>query len=451
MPSIYDVATWEPVLRIVRAGLTEGGFYAGFASRGAASLPGPAPVPRNGRALLVEDMREQWDALQSLQSALAADGLDLISYLVEESALHLFIPGPAVEPGPGAHPGALLLVEGAVPEPWRRLPDPAPGSVPAPTADPVLLERVLRERLASSIGATEAEIAAAEAQLGVALPEELKAVYRVTRARWEDYGDDYDASDREARAVGCELYPIDGLSIVDAAARPAPWAAAAREAAVTAPGAEVQGLAGSPGWIAFGGTGGGDHYAIDLTPGPGGHLGQVILIDHEQYVGASLVASSLTDFVQGRRVDPPADRAEAPVVAHVNSAHSTSIEAAVHPDLEVLNIGFWNGEPLRLAPLAGLPRLRTLTVQPGALADPLEIAGLTRLEYLSLGLAEWRTLLDAGAVPRTLAAAGFELRNGQHPIPVVEIANELLALWDRPLITQVTFGAQADGLVPGRG
>jgi hypothetical protein len=123
-------------------------------------------------------------------------------------------------------------------------------------------------------------------------------------------------------------------------------------------------------------------------------------------------------------------------VARVNIGSLTSVQAAAHPELEVLSIGVWESEPLSLAPVIGLPRLRTLTAYPGTLADPLEITKLTGLEFLEVGPGEWRVLLDAGAVPRGLSAAAIEVQGNQHPIPIVAIANELLALWDRPPITQ---------------
>ncbi|MFE5898173.1 hypothetical protein ACFQ67_12250 [Streptomyces sp. NPDC056488] len=94
-----------------------------------------------------------------------------------KTLLHLFDTGPAVEPGIGSsRPGALVLVEGAVPEPWRRLPDPVPDAVPAPTADAALLERTLREPLPGAIGATEEGLAAVEERLDVALPEEWRVL-----------------------------------------------------------------------------------------------------------------------------------------------------------------------------------------------------------------------------------------------------------------------------------
>src|SRR5438128_2438329 len=80
-------------------------------------------------------------------------------------------------------------------------------------------------------------------------PAELKVLYRVTRARREDWGDDHAAAEHADEAVGCFLLPLDELYIATASARPCPWQFAATEAVVTPPGAPVQGLAGSPGWI----------------------------------------------------------------------------------------------------------------------------------------------------------------------------------------------------------
>lgn len=182
------------------------------------------PDPGPGQALQVEDMQAEFDAVERVQHALRADGVDDISFMVEsgpdgKTVLNLFDAGPAVESGIGSpYMGALVLVEGAVPEPWRRLPEPVPGAVPAPSADLTLLERTLRERLPDAIGATEAEIAETEARLGVELPDEIKVLYRVTRARWQDWGDDYDyeAVDRVADAVGCELFSLDGVYVADA-------------------------------------------------------------------------------------------------------------------------------------------------------------------------------------------------------------------------------------------
>lgn len=452
MPALHDFATWEPLLRLLWAdkakALAEpGGYVAGRIGRYGWSVPLTRRMPPPGQAAQIEDVQDEYDAVERVRGALDEAAVDDISFALELSptgraVLQLLGPSPAVEPGIGdPHPGALLLVEGALAEPWRRPPDPVPGAVPAPTVDPALLERTLRERLPDAIGATEAEIAAAEARLGVTLPDELRALYRVTRARWEDWGDDYAVADRVFEAVGCELFSLDDLHIADAPSRPTSWEFAAMDAVVTPPDAEVQGLVGSPGWIAFGDNGGGDRLAVDLTPGPRGHLGQIIMLGHEDHTGADLVAGSLTDLVlhgpgeerRGRRRD------DLPVVAYVNLRGVMSVEAAAHPALEVLSLGVREDEPFGLAPVVGLPRLRTLSAYPGTLADPLEIAALTGLEYLALGPEEWRLLLDAGAVPRTLLAASIKAHGDRHPLPIVDLANEILALWDRPRIPRTVL------------
>ncbi|MFB7209023.1 SMI1/KNR4 family protein [Streptomyces sp. NPDC056255] len=450
--SLYDFTTWQPVLRFLRDGgereqAAHSIRVAGRVGRGSWSLPRQRQSPGFGRASLADGMRDEMKAVERVRRVLADAGVDDVAFTAEispagKTELRLFGTSPAVEPGlSGPHPGTLILVEDAVPRPWLRLPDPVPGAVPAPSADPALLERTLRERLPEAVGATETEIAAAEARLGITLPEELKALYRVTRARWEDLVDDHTAAERECKAVGCEVFALEDLYIAEASSRHCLWKFAAMEAVVTPADAAVQGVVGSPGWIVFGDNGGGDRLAVDLTPGPCGNTGQIIIIGHEANIGACLVADSLTDLVMrrrsGRRAGSDGDRP--PAVAHVNIRSLPSIEAAAHPGLEVLSIGVWEAEPLSLSPVMELPRLRTLAAYPGTLADPLEIAGLTALEFLELGPEEWRVLLDAGAVPRSLSAAAITVHGTRDPLPIVGLANELLALWDRPQIIQTVL------------
>jgi cell wall assembly regulator SMI1 len=451
LPSLYDFATWGPLLRILRADNAErlavpGAEVSGLIGRGGWSLPTRTRAPRPGQALQISDMPE-FDAADLVVDALAAAGTDHVAFtagIAQDGAtvLHLLGPSPAVQPAlSGPHPGAMTLVAGAAPAPWHRLPAPAPGAAPAASADPVLLERTLRERLPGAVGATGAEIAAAQARLGVPLPAELAALYRVTRGRAEDWPD-HAAADRAADAVGCELLPLDELHVADAASRTFRWESAATAVLTQAPGAAVQPLVGSPGWIAFAGNGAGDRLAVDLTPGPGGHLGQVVVIPHQQDTGACLLADSLTDLVVHLRTDTcdpyTSPAGQAPAVAEVRTRGLPDVEAAAHPDLEVLRIGARNGPPLSLAPVTGLPRLRTLTARPGTLADPLEIARLTGLEYLEIAPEDWRALLDAHAVPRTLAAASVHVHGARRVLPVVDLVNEILALWHRPPIPRTT-------------
>ncbi|MFD3329661.1 SMI1/KNR4 family protein [Streptomyces sp. NPDC058701] len=436
LSSVSAFATWEPVLRLMLADDTD--------RRAARSARVAGRISQYGTSLAYRGSMSSTarTAVEDIQRALARGGVQEIAFRAEtqpdgRTTLGLVWPSPVVEPALG-YPdlGVLLLADGSLSEPWLRRPDPVPGAVTAPSADPELLERTLRERLPDAVGATEEEIAAAEARLGVTLPDELKVLYRVTRVYGGDDEFDLEEADRAGDAVGCELSGLEHLYSVDAAVRHPGWHHGATHAVSTASDAAVQGLAGSPGWIGFG-SNGGDEFAVDLTPGPAGYVGQVILVDHEQSLGAELVADSLTDFVLGRMREERRDRRRdrLPAVARVGTGYLETTQAAAHPALEVLCIGAWDGVPFSLAPVTGLPRLRTLTAMPGTLADPLEVAGLTGLEFLELGAHEWRVLLDAGAVPRTLKAAAIKVRDQDH-LPVVALANEILALWDRPKIVQ---------------
>lgn len=104
-----------------------------------------------------------------------------------------------------------------------------------------LLERTLRERLPDAVGATEQEITAAEARLGVTFSDELKVLYRVT-PRWEDWSDDYEEMERVNTAVGCEFSALEHLYSVDATIRNPGWNLGATDTASTLPNAAVQGL-----------------------------------------------------------------------------------------------------------------------------------------------------------------------------------------------------------------
>jgi cell wall assembly regulator SMI1 len=445
-PSIHDFGTWAPLLTRLRAGPQElslpCGYMAGYLGRRGFGWG----TPLFAGALRMVAAQSGSDPVAGVEEALADAGMAGISFVAEfladrQVVLHLLQFGPAVEIAAGGIGlGSLVLVEGAVPEPWRRLPAQAGSAQPAASANPALLERTLRARLPGAIGASEAEIADAESFLGLALPSELKALYRVTRARRGDGRDGHRAAEHVFTALGCYPLPLDELHIADASSRPRPWLYAAKEAAVTPAGAAVQGLVGSPGWIVFGGNGGGDQVAIDLTPGPRGNVGQVIMINHEENIGADLLARSLTALVLRKSARRRRGRSTGlPAVAMVSRSALRSVEAAAGPGLEVLQIGMWEGEPLGLAPVAGLPRLRALAAYPGTLADPREVSWLTGLEFLELGPDEWRVLLDAGAVPRTLLAAAVVPHGARNPLGLVPVANEILALWDRPAITETVL------------
>ncbi|WP_371525229.1 hypothetical protein [Streptomyces sp. NBC_01283] len=104
----------------------------GRISRESWSLPLRRRLQASGRAAQGEDMRDETEAAERVQRALADAGVDTVSFTGKiapdgKAVLRLLGPSPAVEPG-SSPPGTLLLVEGAVPQPWRRPPDPVAGA-----------------------------------------------------------------------------------------------------------------------------------------------------------------------------------------------------------------------------------------------------------------------------------------------------------------------------------
>ncbi|MCO4696267.1 SMI1/KNR4 family protein [Streptomyces sp. RO-S4] len=439
LQALNSFETWAPLLR-AWADRGEGTAHIAGAV-GRASLSASSGARTRGRATDAEV-----EAVERVRAALVAAGAESVTFSARidpsgRTRLRVLGPSAAVESGPAAG-RALLLVEGAVAAPWRRRPTRFPDARPARSADRAALERWLLARLPGAIGARDEEIRAAEARLDLTLPDELASLYRVVGGVGEGRGQDTWSASEVYDVVGFELFPLDDVYVADSASRPAPWRYAACEAPVTLPDDAVQGLVGSPGWIVFGDNGGGDRLAVDLTPGPAGHTGQIVLLSHEAFSGAELLADSLTDLVRGkrphsRRGGRSRRRGEGPAVAHVNVGHLLGVEAAAHPELEVLCIGVWDGPPVDLTPVTGLPRLRTLTAYPGTLADPRQIGALTGLEYLETGPAEWRTLLDAKAVPRGLAAAAVTTHGLDDHEPLADLSNDILALWGRPPIVRV--------------
>lgn len=463
---LYDFGTWAPLLEYLREEEKQGrwdsgpgGLLEGDIGQRGWSMPRLRRKQNPGRAAVAA----QRAVISRVADALAETGSGCVSFSAQIApvapafggrvtrgrvTLRLQVFSPAEQHHPGTNyeyfPRVVLLVDGAVPEPWRHEPDPVPGARPAPTGDPGLVERTMREWFPGATGATGEEIAACERRLGVSLPDDLKALYRVASGRREDWGTFGDSVRLWESAPNEFLFPLDSLYVADPATRAfGDWDLRAQEAVITPPGARVQGLAGSPGWIVFAHDGSGEMTAVDLTPGPGGHVGQVIEIPHEQDLGARLVCDSVTDLILHRqpeqRSEPPAPAS--PAVTEVNGNPSPAgyavptVQAAADPALEVLTICGGGDAPHSLVPLAGLPRLRTLVADPGTLTDPGEIATLAGLEFLELGPDDWRSLLTAGAVPHSLLAAAVRTREQDQSAASAVVA-DLLALFGRPRATE---------------
>jgi cell wall assembly regulator SMI1 len=323
-------------------------------------------------------------------------------------------------------------------------------------------------------GSTEEEILAAERHLGLRLPEELRALYRIVD------GD----GDCDLLFGSQMLYPLQRVLDMDQPDAPH-WRddLFSRDAVVTEawPPGRVKRVARSDWWLEVATDGGGYSCAVDLDPGPDGNVGQVIEYSPSQddigYVCAS-VSELLRRVIEGRDNRTGMAVEARPTRAHMMGDGLTTQEIVDDepcPD-EVQRLFLNDGVEIDLAELVAFPRLRELSINRagrvvGRLsADvPVEAVGLDAAEYdlaafaghpklwkltvtrgsvsvgalaalpalahldlsgveipdierlvelpglrvLELDAAQWRRLREAGAVPTGLAAAAM---NGFTPL-----------------------------------
>lgn len=157
-----------------------------------------------------------------------------------------------------------------------------------------------------------------------------------------------------------------------------------------------------PGWIPFASDGGGNHLAVDTVPGPAGVAGQVLEFGRDLHDGAVVHADSVLDFLAGRRHEsvpsdglntliqaedrrvlrtdevPPACQNLRLVglseVSGTTVARAAGLKSLLVRDVESVDLDGLQNLPLQelrlldlegvdLAPLAGHPALRRLTLE----------------------------------------------------------------------------------------
>ena len=331
------------------------------------------------------------DALRAL-AGLATDGEQRVRVCAaarpRDDVVELFtlpvavVPGPATS-GSGTPVLEVVLEQGALPAQYLATIVPSSGATVAPSADPDAVANVVADRVRDAVGAMPDEIAAAESKLpgGVHLPDEARALYTAAGSGTVKLPAE------EGLFGGFEIVPLGEGLLREAflpAARFSTWTTDAWTFAPEDPAGRVQAAIGSPLWFPVGTDGSGNVYAVDLAPGANGHVGQVVLLDHELRAGAVYLAESLAALLVGGLVrhDKPGGQGD-------GGDRSGGAE--------------------------------------GRGADPRPPSGT---EFLNLDPADWIERLDAGTVPETLKAAGLvpDLAHPPAPSDSVPVANRLLEL-----------------------
>ncbi|MEV0456672.1 SMI1/KNR4 family protein [Catellatospora methionotrophica] len=326
------------------------------------------------------------------------------------------------------------LVAGAHPEPYRR--EPVRHDVAASAgADAGTVTALVRQLLPDARPADPVELAAAEADLGTALPDDVRALFLAAA----------EGTLILQPADGERFYGLRIVPLADAAARAylepraryLSWRYGATEVVAPDPYGRVQQLAASPAWFVVGDDGGGNLYVVDLAPGPQGTIGQVLFVDHELSAGARWLAPSLTELLTDRPATLAKPGPDDALLVRVGARTGRTL-ADVQPATEVLYVRV-AAAPCDLSGLSG-HRLRTLVTEAAAVADLSAVTALPALEYLKLDVAGWQQLLRDGQVPTTLLAAGLSGRAGW--TDTVGVVNALLAAWRQEPIAVIDVAVQ---------
>ncbi|MEV0892975.1 SMI1/KNR4 family protein [Promicromonospora sp. MEB111] len=426
--SLTEWQTWEPFVDALRrsappgtdvsefAGTVGGGAWDGSylddgdadarrahyreAAREAARTGGRGPKAELDDALrAIADLSP--DAGQTVRVVAGPRPADDVVELVDLPA--------SVVSGPVTPVLEVVLEPGALPARYRETISPPPDGAAAASADPDAVTRLIAERMPDAVGAAPDEIAAAEGALpdGARLPDEVRALYAAAGSG------NLSLAAEQGGFSGFEIVPLRGSFLREAflpAARFSTWTADADTSAPADPAGRVQAAIGSPLWFPVGTDGAGNVFAADLAPGPNGHVGQVVLLDHEQHAGAAYRADSLAALLV-RQGSGPGD------VDPVGSGRAGSGPTADGQDLPDRSDGEGAG--------------------PGSSSDT---------EFLNLAPADWAGRLDAGTVPPGLKAAGFvPVRAALPGLPeAIAVANRLLELRGRELI-EVTRLTRPEG------
>ncbi|MEQ0565468.1 SMI1/KNR4 family protein [Amycolatopsis sp. NEAU-NG30] len=282
-------------------------------------------------------------------------------------------------------------------------------------------------------GRTEAEVAAAEARIGVRLPEDLRALYLVADGDpaesgllgpYSHHGLDQlvaDYLEGEPGSYGWE----DGLHDDGVVFEPAPFGRMKR-------------LSRNDWWVTFGGDRAMNYLAVDLDPATDGRPGQVFEYGRDIYGPLRLVSGSITDMLTeavsavraGKYEDPGGtylspetglrggdERSYHEIVSKAAEVDlAEAVAGVVAPELvQLLYVN--DAADVNLAVFEPLGSLRQLSINRARSVTP-SIAGLPELESLQIEAGQ----VDLAALAGHPALWDLELTRVGSPVEVAVLA-----------------------------
>lgn len=333
----------------------------------------------------------------------------------------------------------VVLAPGVLPEPYRRQPERIAGQGFSPGCDPEAVARIIRRELTDVPATDPGHLAAAEQAFGYPLPPDVRALYAAT-AGGDFYSID-ESSDPDLPWItrGMYVMPVDepeGRAYCQPQRRYLSWISGADTAVAPDRFGQVQALAHSDAWFVVGTDPDAGFFVVDMAPGPNGTVGQLLHVHRDAPVGAQWLAPSLTEYLQtGAVINPRSSFDIRDDAAELGL--TVAAVADVGPQTEVLHLGD-RAAHVDLTPLAGHSRLRSLFISSPTVSGLDALSRLPALEFVSMPVATWRTVIDDGLIPNSLHAVGFEdAGQGRLRPPVtdtIEVANALLHHRGLPLL-----------------
>ncbi|NBH09270.1 SMI1/KNR4 family protein [Amycolatopsis sp. SID8362] len=230
-------------------------------------------------------------------------------------------------------------------------------------------------------GKTEAELAAAEARMGVRLPEDLRALYLVA-----------DGDPQETGLLGPYSHdPLDHVVANYLEGEPGSygWEDGLDDDGVvfeTVPFGHVKRLSRNDWWITFGGDRAMNYVAVDVDPAARGHAGQVLEYGRDIYGPLRYVATSVTAMLTEVLTALRAGRFEDPGEQYL-IAETELREAAERSYNEVISKAAELDLPSVVAELPGRELVQEVYLNDAADVDLAVFGPLTALRRLSVNRA----------------------------------------------------------------
>nr|BFE57657.1 hypothetical protein GCM10020063_021830 [Dactylosporangium thailandense] len=246
-------------------------------------------------------------------------------------------------------------------------------------------------------GYSEEEILAAEQQLGVRLPEDLRALYRLV----------HDDSGESGLLDPFVLAPLDVLVEWNRKNHPGYHDGPFDDAVIfdCVPSGHVRRVSSSNGWVTFARDYGMNFAAVDLDPGPLGRIGQVVRHGRDVWSPVEYVTASVTDLLR-RAIATLDDERPSPPDPEI------TVESIADLPVTAQGVVLRAKGPVRVADFEPFTNLRSIVIRGNAPLVDMTLSARLPVERLLVEAARW----EFAALPPTIIDITLSGNDGSTPV-----------------------------------